>query len=94
MARRVNLLDPDMLQTALLVFAVVCAVAIGLAILDRVRRLLVKPDDEETMDLRTAMEHALDSEELDETEKQRVREVLDRKFEGESSGPEPKVPRF
>jgi len=92
MGRRVDLLDPDALKTALLAFALVCVIGIGVAILDRVRRATIKPEDD-PRELLASLEEAHEAGEIDEAEFRRVREVIDRNAQFGPDGKEPRIPK-
>ncbi|MDB5350238.1 MAG: hypothetical protein JWN86_1485 [Planctomycetota bacterium] len=93
MGRPINFLDPAFLKTAFLIFAVVSAIGIGIAILDHVRRTMIAPEDG-PVDLLATLEDAHEAGEIDDVEIARVREILERKAQDQVNGPEPKVPKF
>ena len=87
-------MDPARLQTALLVFAVVALLGIGMVILTRVRKMVHQPEAEPE-NLLESLQQAFEDGEMDEAEYRRVREVLEKKSGEKGLLPgEPQVPRF
>jgi len=82
-----------MLQTALWLFALVSVLAIGAAILERIRRFMRETEDA-PVDLLATLQDAFDDGEIDEDEFRRAREILDRKADQAANGQEPRVPEF
>lgn len=94
MNARLNTIDPGLLKSALLVFFLLGAVGIGLAIISRIRRSIREPEDSPA-DLLSSLRDAYDAGDLDEAEFRRVRESLARReAEGGTDQGPPAVPRF
>ena len=77
MRRHVPPLDPSMIQTYLMVIALVTVLGIGVAILDRLRKGMIRPTDE-PKDVPEFLRNAFESGAMEEEEYRRVREVLER----------------
>jgi len=92
MGRRGDSFDPDLLKYGLLIFGVVTAIFIGVAILQRVRAAYLG-SDEGSDDLLEAIRDAHQAGELDDDEFRRVQEELGKPSPGPIKGgplhPEP-----